>query len=296
MSYFVNEQRVSPTSKLLATETGSQSQNGLARASHSSPLLMIHVLGEFRLDLNGCPLEFGVRTPIKSLDILRALAIAPNRHCAVENLYDWFWPDADGDQAKAACDQALHRLRRLLGDISLIVCRDGRVQLNATKIRVDLEEWEAELQRALRPVDRVPESVCAMERAFALFTGPLTASDRATLSVQNAAERVRGKFIELTNRLAQQHESLGNHARARAVYLRALDMYPTCGRCYESLIRGRLAQHDTVSAIEDYRRYERMLRATGHGQPSATIQALVNQAMAARPIDFLCNESKFAFA
>ncbi|MDH0866742.1 hypothetical protein [Mitsuaria sp. GD03876] len=85
--------------------------------------LRIRVLGGFAVERDGVPLEPGAKTPARSLDILRMLALARDHTCALVDLHDAFWPDADGDRAKAACEQALHRLRRLLGDAELVVQR-----------------------------------------------------------------------------------------------------------------------------------------------------------------------------
>ena len=52
-------------------------------------------------------------------------------------------------------------------------------------------------------------------------------------------------------------------------------MYPTAARCYEALIRGRLAQKDRAGAIEDYQRYARMLDSALDTAPSPAIRALV---------------------
>ena len=77
------------------------------------------MLGEFRLVHEGEPLSLpgkagNAKAPTRTLDVLRALAIAKNHTCSLHELYEWLWPDADGDAAKAACEQALHRLRKLL--------------------------------------------------------------------------------------------------------------------------------------------------------------------------------------
>ena len=90
-----------------------------------------------------------------------------------------------------------------------------------------------------------------------------------------AAERVRSKYTELARRIGKQYESLGELAQARSIYLRAIDFYPTSELCYEALLRARLAQGDTAGAVEDYRRYERVLETTRQARPSPAIRALV---------------------
>ena len=246
-------------------------------------MLKICVLGVFAMELDGRSLIVGAKTPTKALDIVRALAIARNRSCALEDLYEWLWPDAEGDLAKAACDQALHRLRKLLGKSVPLMQRDCRVQLPGAAVWIDIEQWESTVRSALQPADAAGNCESRMEGALAMFTGPLVQWGRSATWTQDAAERVRSKFIELTTRLAKLYESQGAHARARATYLRALEMYPTCSRCFELLIRNRLAQRDIACAIEDYRRYERMLRVASSGELPA--QSLLREVMAARVRD-----------
>lgn len=230
--------------------------------------LGLHVLGEFRLERDGETLDLGAKPPTRSLDILRSLAIAKEHTCSLENLYEWLWPDADGDQAKAACEQALHRLRKLLGDADLLVQREGKLRLATERVWVDLDDWEASLKRAEM------EDADATEHAFLEFPGPLFRNERSAAWSLSAIERVRGKYLDLADRLAERHAALGDIARARSFHLHALDLYPDSVRLYEALIRGRLHHADHAGALDDYARYERMLKTLA--QPaSPAIRALI---------------------
>jgi two-component SAPR family response regulator len=180
------------------------------------------------------------------------------------------WPDAEGDQAKAACEQALHRLRKLLSAPDLIVQREGKLYLSAQHTWVDVVDWERKLTHALRTSqDEV------MQSALTEFGGPLFHSERAAAWALPAIERVRSKFIDLASRLARRLEGRGDHKGARAVYLRAIDVYPTSAVCYEGLIRSRLAMQDQAGALEDYERYLRVIQSTREAKPSPAIRSLV---------------------
>jgi LuxR family maltose regulon positive regulatory protein len=237
--------------------------------------LRVRLFGGLRLERDAGPLMMGAKPPTRSLDILRALTAAPDLCCSLEELYDWLWPDVDGDQARAACEQALHRLRKLLGDADLVVLREGRLRLAAERVWIDLPEWERSLRAVLRDAGDDDATTGALERVFARFTGVPFHGERAQSWLLAATERARSKYIDLAVRLAQRFETRGDAERARAVYLRALDVYPTSERCFEALLRGRLAQADTAAALEDYHRYERVLAGTEHATASATIKALV---------------------
>ena len=228
------------------------------------------MLGDFRMELNGAPVNPGAKPPTRSLDILRVLAISKDHACSLQDIYEWLWPDAEGDQAKAACEQALHRLRKLLSAADLIVQREGKLYLSPQHAWVDLVDWERKLTQALRTSqDEI------MQRALAEFGGPLFHSERAAAWALPAIERVRSKFIDLAGRLARRFEGRGDHAGARAVYLRAIDMYPTSAVCYEGLIRNRLAMQDQGGALEDYERYLRVIQSTREAKPSPAIRSLV---------------------
>jgi transposase len=99
--------------------------------------LRVYVRDGFALDRDGVRIDLGPKPPARSLDIIRALAAAKDHSCSLEQLYDQLWPDADGDKAKAACEQALHRLRRLLGRADLVVQREGRLRFAPDKVWVD---------------------------------------------------------------------------------------------------------------------------------------------------------------
>ena len=61
----------------------------------------------------------------------------------------------------------------------------------------------------------------------------------------------------------------------QTICLRALDFFPTSERCYQALVRARLAQGDVAGAIEDYRRCERVLSSTNQTRPSSALRSLV---------------------
>ena len=233
--------------------------------------LHVHVLGAFSLERDGVPLDLGPKPSTRSLDIVRALAVAKDHSCAVQQLYDWLWPDLDGDQAKAACEQALHRLRRLLGRADLVVQREGKVRFAGDKVWVDLDYWEGRLSDELHRDAPTAE----VERALNEFPGPLLRDEQTPPWAMPAAERVRRTLIDLAKRLGARLEERGEAPGACEVYLRALDAYPTSERCYEALVRARLSAGDPAGALEDFLRCERVLASTLQRKPGPSLRALI---------------------
>lgn len=237
--------------------------------------LRVHVLGGFSLELDGARVGLGPKPPTRSLDIVRVLAVAKNHTCPSQQLYDWLWPDADGDQAKAACEQALHRLRRLLGRADLVVQREGKLHLAPDKVWVDLDEWHARLDRALEHDSEATVADAELQRVVSEFPGPLMSNEPRAPWLVLAEERLQGRFIEVAMRLGRRFEARGDLAKACETYVRALDAYATSDRCYEALLRARLGMGDTAGAVDDYHRYERVLATSLHAMPSPAIRTLV---------------------
>ncbi len=187
--------------------------------------LKIHVLGELRLERHGQPVALGAKPPTRSLDIVRALAIAKDHVCSLEDLYEWLWPDADGDQAKRACEQALHRLRKLLEASDLIIQREGRLRLADDKVWVDLDHWERGLERALAAEKR-GDGEADLDVVFRAFDAPLLQHEREAAWSLPAVGRVQRAFTDLTMRLGKRLEDRQDLAAARGLYRRAVDIYP----------------------------------------------------------------------
>jgi DNA-binding SARP family transcriptional activator len=240
--------------------------------------LKVHVLGGFRLELDGAPLDLGPKPAARSLDLLRALAVAKGHTCALADLHDWLWSDADGDMAKAACEQALNRLRKLLGRSDLIVQREGKLRLAMNAVWVDLDHWEARLHDLIDARGQDATSAEALRDLLATFPGAPLAHEREGPWTAAAAERVRGKVVEAALRLAGRYEDVGDAAKARAVHLRALDVYPDAASIHEALIAGRLARDDVAGAREDYARFTKTWPDDPDAPPSATFQALFTRA------------------
>ncbi len=235
--------------------------------------LKIHLMGEFRIEAGGGTVNFGAKPPTRALDILRIVCLSRDQACSMETLQDWLWPDLDGDQAKAALEQALHRLRKLLGKGDFLLLREGRVRLAGDKVWVDLKDWEERLKVVLstQGAATVEDKEALLDR----FVGPLFSNGSAPAWANAAADRVRDGVLELAERTGKGWLDRGEPERARRSLRRALEFYPDSARLNSALIRESLARNDDAGAIDDYRRYERALASAGEDQPSLAIRSLV---------------------
>ena len=105
------------------------SPDGSHTLAHRSRIV-IYTFGRFDLLINGAPLRFKGRAPLRALELLGALVAAGDGGASVGRLSDQLWPDADGFDAYRAFTTTLHRLRRLL------TCHDA-VRLSAGRLSLD---------------------------------------------------------------------------------------------------------------------------------------------------------------
>lgn len=207
-----------------------------ARPPHWPWQVKIHVLGEFRLELDGKVLELGPKPPTRALDILRILAVSKDQVCPLDRLQDWLWPDLDGDQAKAACEQALHRLRKVLGQPTLVVQREAALRLAADRVWVDLVDWESRARKLEPLAGRGEAALAERERLVLDFPGPLLPHAAQVRWILPVAERVRRQFLDLAAATGKAFEGRNSDAQARAVYQRALEAYPDAEPIQRSLV------------------------------------------------------------
>lgn len=146
------------------------------------------------------------------LHLLVAHGAAPLKQDA---LADLLWPDADGDAARNALDNALHRLRKWLGGEDTVLLRQGAPMLDPERCWSDV----VALERLLARQPDTPEPALAgWARDLArLYVGPLLPEDDSPAIVgQRRAldERVRRALARAITRL--QAAGLDDAARVAA--------------------------------------------------------------------------------
>lgn len=244
-------------------------------------LLRVHVLGGFSVERDGVATDLSADRG-RALDLVRALAVARDHTCTLVQMYEWLWPGVPTDQARTLCEHALRQLPALLGRDDLVVLRDGKLRLATDKVWIDLDQWEVKLAGALWIAPSSADGEAEIERAIAEFPGPLFGGEPGTSWSAAAADRVRVAFVEVVLRLGHWYEELGNFQKACAVYQRAIAAYPASERCWDVLLRARIAMGDPAGALQDYLQYERSLAASPQGVPSPAIRAIIGDLAQAR--------------
>lgn len=133
----------------------------------------------------------------KPLELLRLLGCERSGAIGLAAAARALWPEAEGDADLRNLDVTIHRLRKLLGDASLVWVHDNRVGLDPTHVGCDLRLRRREIERlgrcALQPAidadsqaTRRTASTAAITAVVALTRGDLLADAPDTAWLQSA--------------------------------------------------------------------------------------------------------------
>src|SRR5688572_27744403 len=156
----------------------------------------------------------------KRLALLAHLVLTPGPHRR-QTLLTLFWPELDESAGRGALRQALHHLRKSLGDDFFE--NDGFEEIRVAPGRVWCDA--VELERAFEEDDL--ESVVGLYRGDLLSgVNPEGVSQELEIAVERARASVREKAVSAMRRLAEIRAEEGDLEGATSLARRALDLDP----------------------------------------------------------------------
>lgn len=241
--------------------------------------LRIVTLGDFRVLQHDQPLKIGRKAPARLLDLLKVLVALGGKGVDVRRLTAIVWPDAEGDAAQASFTNALHRLRKLLGDDSLLDLRDGRLSLDLDRCWVDVLAFEAWCLRRGAVTSHTPqgnpgdEPSSAADRLLDIYRGHFLPQEADSPWVIPIRERLRSQFERQIVRLGDQLESAHETAAAITLYRRAIEIESLTENFYQRLMRVQAVSGARAEALQTYRRCRNLLSIVLGVSPSVATQA-----------------------
>ena len=151
--------------------------------------IRIHALGGWQIERSDGPLATSRKESKRLIELLHLLVAQGNAALPQDQAADALWPDADGDAARNALDNAVHRLRKWLGGEDRIVLRHGALALNRERCWSDVQALEAALDRI--ESGALEEGVAQVQEIRQLCRGPLLPGDEQAgiVTRRNALQR-----------------------------------------------------------------------------------------------------------
>lgn len=251
---------------------------GQSVSQPSSPTrqLQIRLLGEFRISIDGQPVDEALWTRRNSRNLLKLLALARKHEMPREEILTALWPELNGEQALNSLHKALHTARRALepdlkagAPSSFIITQDQKLALRAPGgLFVDALEFEQQARAALATAN--PEQLRA---ALNQHTGGLLPEDRLEDWSAIFREQLSHLHQELLVTLAQADENRGNARAAIDLLMEAVAIEPSNERAHRELMRLYASTGSRHLALNQYRVLTEKLRRDLEAEPEpATVQ------------------------
>jgi LuxR family maltose regulon positive regulatory protein len=217
--------------------------------------LKIMTLGGFNLMKDGAPLVVSRKTPRRLFTLLKAIAAFGGTNIPEAQLVDAVWPEEEGDAGHRSFDVAIHRLRKFIGDGSLIILKGGRLSLNRMRCWLDLWAFEEGLSSTA--------SETALCKTLALYKGAFLLGDEDMPFAKSRRQQLAAKFLRAAECMAKSYADTGSWEKASAVYQTGIKAYPEAEPLYQGLMRCQRDLGQSMQMRETYKQLCAVLSEEG---------------------------------
>lgn len=236
----------------------------------------IYTLGRLSIVKDDRAISLSGKGQKKPLELLKNLIAFGGRDVGQQKLTQALWPDAEGDAAQHAFETTLYRLRKLFGDDTPLVLKDGRLSLDVRTCWVDC--WA--LERLASKIDEQAPSMSATEldlltkKLFTLYRGPFLDREADAPLSMSLRERLRSRFLRALKDCGRIYETENAWDRAIDCYLQALEADPLAEVLYQHLMRAYHTLGRHAEALAVYSRCKNTLRELLGVAPSQDTESL----------------------
>ena len=234
-------------------------------------LIELGTLGSINLkDANGRELHSLIAQP-KRLALLIFLCVAkPHGFHRRDKLCGLFWPDADQEHARLSLRNALHVLRRTLGEKVLQVRGDEEISVDFATVSCDANTFE----RAVRD-GRYVEAIDSYRGDFlpSFFLSECPEFERWLDEQRGVLRIAAARAAQLA---AENLEAAGNVTAAVNLARKALELSDADERVLRRLILLLDEAGDRAGALRAYTAFAERVAKDFQGKPSPETEALIN--------------------
>jgi len=249
----------------------------LGAPSHWPWSMRVRVLGDFVIERDSQPMVFSGKAQQKPLELLKFLACERRMTADTRALITALWPDADGDAGRKNLEVTVSRLRKLLGDDSLVQVKEGRVSLDPARTSSDAREFidvcsSCEGAMAIAATRRDASDLS--KRLFEVFVALPFEHDEGLAWREGTRERFRNSFVRAVRALANGLEASGQGDRSVALLESALVREPLAEGLAQALMRAYIQAGEHAEAMRVYRQCRQMLSILIGAAPSPETERL----------------------
>lgn len=232
-------------------------------------MLLLKLLGGLSLSGNSTAV-IGPASHRHRLALLALLAGSGARPQSRDKLVAWLWPDRDADHARNLLNQAVHALRKAIGETAIVSIHD-ELRLDPAALACDLVAFE--------------EAIAAgeLERAIGLYTGPfldgfhLPDSSEFEHWADGERERVRRSYARCLKSVAEGAETRGEWSGAVELWRRLTIEEPYDGRVRLRLMRALDSAGDRAGALQQARVHTVLLQQEFQTGPDPEVVGLAER-------------------
>ncbi|HEY6531879.1 MAG TPA: BREX system ATP-binding domain-containing protein, partial [Acidimicrobiales bacterium] len=206
------------------------------------PTVDVSMLGGFVVAVDGVAVPDERWSRRAAANLVKLLALAPDRSLHRELVIDALWPDDTLDRAAPKLHKAAHYVRRAFDRPAAVVLRDERVLLFPdSDVTVDVDRFEALSSVALARRDQA-----SARAAVDVYAGDLLPHDLYEPWSETRRDGLRLRHLDLL-RLLERWDAVA-------------ELEPTDELAHLALMRRHAAAGDRHAALRQFERMERALR------------------------------------
>ena len=240
----------------------------------------IHLLGPFRVRIDGAAVEEQAWARRKPALLVKLLALEPHHQLHREQVMDFLWPDSDPEAAVNNLHKVIHQARRVLepalqsaADSHFIFTQGQQVSLRAPgRLWVDVEEFERRAAAALRSAEVEPYT-----QALAVYEGELLVEDLYEDWAAPRREQLRAQRRQLLSNLAALHERRGEPQPGIELLKELLACDATDEEAHRRLMRLYALAGDRHQSLRQYQFCAEALRKELDVEPERATEELRRQ-------------------
>ncbi|MBU4318623.1 MAG: hypothetical protein KKF30_15305 [Proteobacteria bacterium] len=239
----------------------------------------IHVLGHFRIQVEGKTMQFKGRSPKKPLELLHVLIAKGGEDVSMDWVMDALWHEAEGDIAQSAFSTTLNRLRTLLKSREAVTINNGKISLNPEYCWVDILAFNRMLEKGDVHWEhgKKKQAVNFYENALKFYAGDFLFEEPAQSWNISIREHTKNSCLTAIIRIGVWLEEAKKFKKAMGFYEKGLSIDDLEESLYQRLMSCQYHLGCPSDVVRTYQRCRKRLFETFKVEPSAETEAIFSR-------------------